>query len=249
MMLQRVAASRVAMMPSFSSASAYHRAFSYLRNTASTPIILTRPRNQSSQRLLSLTTTNATNQLSRNTTNGLSRISDTVINVKPITTFVSRSAHAQPKFKYQEKREWANLDTPEDLEKRINRIRVSKRVVCLLIVSQKPFNDHCLILAQHYLYPHHRLIVPIIQQKLATEAQLCIQDCTESIATVHFKEELQSATKAVENADLAYSELLEELASHDRVHLLNEVRRIYAAEGESVREELRAAIDQLKKNE
>ena len=93
------------------------------------------------------------------------------------------------------------------------------------------------------------MYVPIIQQKLTTEAQLCIQDCTESIATVHFKEELQSATKAVENADLAYSELLEELASHDRVHLLNEVRRIYAAEGESVREELRAAIDQLKKNE
>mmetsp|Transcript_999 Transcript_999/g.2025 ORF Transcript_999/g.2025 Transcript_999/m.2025 type:complete len:146 (-) Transcript_999:501-938(-) len=124
-MLQRVAASRVAMMPSFSSTLVYHRAFSYLRNTASTPIILPRPRNQSSQRLLSLTTTNTTNQLSRNTTtNGLLRISDTVINVKPITTFVSRSAHAQPKFKYQEKREWG-VDTTEDLEKRINRIRVS----------------------------------------------------------------------------------------------------------------------------
>ena len=122
-----------------------------------------RSHNQSSQRqrLFSLTTTNAPNHLSRsNTINGLLRISsDTVNVVKPtITTFVSRSAHAQPKFKYQEKREWANLDTPEDLEKRINRIRVSKRV-CLLIVSQKPFNDHCLILAQHYLYPHHRLIV------------------------------------------------------------------------------------------
>ena len=93
------------------------------------------------------------------------------------------------------------------------------------------------------------MYVPIIQQKLTTEAQLCIQDCTESIATVHFKEELQSATKAVENADLAYSELLEELAGHDRVHLLDEVQRIYAAEGGGAREELGGALDQSKKSE
>lgn len=162
-----------------------------------------RPRNnQSCQRLLSLTT-NATTNSSRSNINGVRSIDI----VKPIMTFVSRSAHAQPKFKWEEKRKWG-VSTPEDLEKRINRIR-----------------------------------------KLSREAQLCIQDCTESINTTHFKEELQSATKAVENADLAYSELLEELASQDRVQLLNEVRRLYASEVESGREELRGALDQLKNNE
>ena len=120
-----------------------------------------RPRNQSTERLFSLTT-NATNHLSRNTINGL-QISDTV-NVKPIMKFVPRSAHGQPKFKYQETREWG-ADTPEDLDKQSNRIRVSSvhiRELCgarhIFVDMQELFNDHyflihTILFSRLYVHP------------------------------------------------------------------------------------------------
>lgn len=86
-------------------------------------------------------------------------------------------------------------------------------------------------------------------RNLATEARLCIQDCAESVNTPHFEEEFHSATKAVELAEVAYSELIEELASCNQVELLNATRRNFAPEVESVREELRGALHRLRESE
>lgn len=51
---------------------------------------------------------------------------------------------------------------------------------------------------------------------------------------------MHTAKVAVETASITYSELLEELAlTNEGVQLLNEVRRIYAPDVESLRDELR----------
>ena len=88
-----------------------------------------------------------------------------------------------------------------------------------------------------------------VRQRLSEEAQLCIQDAKESLETEHFEEELQCAEMAVNNAGMAYSELLEELAlTNEGVQLLNEVRKMVAPAIESLREELRH-IEKLKSTE
>merc|ERR1719148_49440 len=86
-------------------------------------------------------------------------------------------------------------------------------------------------------------------KKLTTEAQLCLKDCVEPANAANFEEELRSAARAVDNAELAHSELLEELASRDCVRLLNEVRKIHAAEVVGIWTELRSALHQLKRNQ
>jgi len=74
---------------------------------------------------------------------------------------------------------------------------------------------------------------------MAQEARSCIQDVGESTETEHFNEELESAKEAVDAAGVAFSELLEELASTDKgVGLLNEVRKVYSPAVESLRQEL-----------
>ena len=78
---------------------------------------------------------------------------------------------------------------------------------------------------------------------MANEAQLCIQECGESIQTPDFNEELQNAKIAVDAAGVAFSELLEELALTDEgVEVLNEVRKIYAPEVEGLREKLKNIV-------
>mmetsp|Transcript_10452 Transcript_10452/g.22130 ORF Transcript_10452/g.22130 Transcript_10452/m.22130 type:complete len:202 (-) Transcript_10452:76-681(-) len=113
-----------------------------------------------------------------------------------------RSAHSRPKFAWEEKT--LEAFTPEDLEKRIQRIK-----------------------------------------NLTNEAQQCINDCRESISTSDFEEELHSASSAVERAELAYSELLEELASRECVDALNEVRKMHAKE--EIWSQLRDGIFELRK--
>mmetsp|Transcript_33867 Transcript_33867/g.73269 ORF Transcript_33867/g.73269 Transcript_33867/m.73269 type:complete len:141 (-) Transcript_33867:166-588(-) len=83
------------------------------------------------------------------------------------------------------------------------------------------------------------------QQNLTNEAQQCINDCRESISTSDFEEELHSASSAVERAELAYSELLEELASRECVDALNEVRKMHAKE--EIWSQLRDGIFELRK--
>lgn len=87
--------------------------------------------------------------------------------------------------------------------------------------------------------------------KLAQEAQLCIKDCGESLETPeYFEEEFQSAKVAVDKTGVAFSELLEELALTDKgVEVLNEVRRVYAPEVESLRQELKSIGKKGKESE
>jgi len=208
--------------------TSHSRAFSYLcnnsANVASTiKMSMSRTQNRNQQQasfqrricslLATTTTTTATTnaqviQSARSSNNNLNGLQSSIRSKGQTKMMVaSMGAQAQLKFEWEQKRGW-EVTTPEDLKKRINRIR-----------------------------------------NLATEAQLCIQDCTESIHTPHFQEEFHSATKAVEHAEVAYSELLEELASRNQVELLNSARRIFASEVESVREKMRGALDRLKKRE
>jgi len=82
-------------------------------------------------------------------------------------------------------------------------------------------------------------------QNLTNEAQQCINDCHESISTSEFEEELTSANSAVDHAELAYSELLEELASRECIDALNEVRKVHAKE--EIWSQLRDGICELRK--
>jgi len=86
-------------------------------------------------------------------------------------------------------------------------------------------------------------------KNLTSEARSCLQDTVESINTPHFEEEWHSAVKAVDNAELAYSELLEELASRECVSLLNEVRKTIAGEVTGVWAGLREELTRLKQEE
>ena len=81
-------------------------------------------------------------------------------------------------------------------------------------------------------------------QKLANDASLCIQDYKEIDTSVEDEESrdelLADAKVAVEHTTIAFSELLEELAVTDEgVEVLNDVRKLYAPEVESLREELK----------
>jgi len=77
---------------------------------------------------------------------------------------------------------------------------------------------------------------------LTTEAKLCIKDCDESTES-DFNDEFESAKLAVDSAAIAFSELIEELASTDEgVPLLNEIRKLYAPSIESLRAELKALM-------
>lgn len=77
---------------------------------------------------------------------------------------------------------------------------------------------------------------------LTTEAKLCIQDCDES-NEIDFKEEFESAKKAVDSASIAFSELLEELALTDEgIPLLNEIRKQYAPSVADLRSELNTLL-------
>jgi len=78
----------------------------------------------------------------------------------------------------------------------------------------------------------------LLLQRLANEARLCIQDCSESFSLDEFNEERQTAKVAVDAAGIALTDLLEELALHrEGVEVLNEVRKVYAPLVESVRQE------------
>lgn len=86
-------------------------------------------------------------------------------------------------------------------------------------------------------------IFPLLQ-KLANDANLCIQDYKEIDTSVEDEESrdelLADAKVAVEHTTIAFSELLEELAVTDEgVEVLNDVRKLYAPEVESLREELK----------
>lgn len=80
---------------------------------------------------------------------------------------------------------------------------------------------------------------------------MCIKDCGESLENPeYFEEEYQSAKVAVEAAGVAFSELLEELAITDKgVEVLNEVRKVYAPEVESLRQELKSIGKKGKESE
>jgi hypothetical protein len=81
-------------------------------------------------------------------------------------------------------------------------------------------------------------LIRFVLQRLANEARLCIQDCSESFSLDEFNEERQTAKVAVDAAGMALTDLLEELALHcEGVEVLNEVRKVYAPLVESVRHE------------
>ena len=151
-----------------------------------------------------------------------------------VTLIFTRDAHAKPCFLREEKRVPVVISS-EELEKRLNRLKVSlSHVGELVYYLSKP------AFLQRNFHVLTKLSILNVMQRLATDARLCMKDCNESAETEYFNEELESAKLAVENAGVAYSELLEELALTDEgVQLLNEVRKIYSPLVESLRDELR----------
>lgn len=153
--------------------------------------------------------------------------------ITPPLVSSTRNAHSKPCFTLSEKR-MMGVMTPEEVEKRIDRIMV--RVLHCFIHSRSLLLRKLCIVTMHSQYCGFYYLP---RQRLASDARLCMQDCRELIATDHYNEELHFAKIAVDATGVAYSELLEELAlSAEGVEVLNEVRKLYAPVMESLKQEL-----------
>lgn len=78
-----------------------------------------------------------------------------------------------------------------------------------------------------------------------------MRDCKESKATEQFDDDLQSAKEAIHVTEVAYSDMLEELALTDKgVELMNEVRKVYGSDPiEYLRQQLKETIGEPKEGE
>ena len=78
-----------------------------------------------------------------------------------------------------------------------------------------------------------------------------MRDCRESKETEQFDDDLQTATEAIHATEVAYSDMLEELALSDKgVELMNEVRKVYGSDPiEYLRQQLKETVGEHKEGE